>query len=126
MKSGIKVEHDYTVFNYGLPRPHKNINYQYRRIVSWEGVNSAKNCVLPGNSKEKVGKEINPDALLMDTLETSFTTTVDKASGNTGGEIVERFMKYIASESFGHPLYFLDETGPYISTSGSHEDIFQQ
>ena len=42
-------------------------------------------CVLPGNSKEKVGKEIPPDALLVDNLETSLETKMDKACGNTGG-----------------------------------------
>ena len=50
------------------------------------GVNLAPKFVLPGNSKEKFGKEIPPDALLVDNLETSLATTMYKARGNTGGK----------------------------------------
>ena len=62
----------------------------------------ASNVFLPGNSKEKVGKETPTDTLIMDNLETSLATIVDKAHGNTGGSIVERFIKPIASTIFGH------------------------
>ena len=34
------------------------------------GVNPSPKCFLPGNSKEKVGKEPLPDAFIMDNLET--------------------------------------------------------
>ena len=44
--------------------------------------------VLPGNSTEKVEEKIPPDALLVDNLETSLATTVDKSHGNTVRDIV--------------------------------------
>ena len=48
-------------------------------------------------------------------LEKFLDTTVDKASGNTGGDIVDRFIKTIASTMFGHPVYFLDGTGTLLA-----------
>ena len=38
---GKEVAQDYSVFNYGPPRPHKNINPQDRTIVAGPGVKSA-------------------------------------------------------------------------------------
>ena len=124
LKTGIKVAHDYSIFEYVPPIPHKNVKSQYRTIVSGTGVNLETKNVLPENSKEKVGKETPPYAFLMDNLETSFSTTVNKAHGNTGGSTMERFIKPIASTMFGHPVYSLDGTGPSIEISGPHEIFF--
>ena len=74
----MKVSQYYTVFNCGPPRPHNNVNSQDRKIVEGTGVNLAPNCFLPGNSKDKGGEEIPPDALLMDNLDTLLATTVYK------------------------------------------------
>ena len=48
----------------------------------------APKFVLPGQIKDKGGKEITPDALVMDNLETLLETTVDMDCGNTSGAIV--------------------------------------
>ena len=66
------------------PIPQNNVNYKDGTIVSGKGVNLAPKPFLPGNSKEKVGKEILPDALLLYNLDMSLATTMDKACGNTG------------------------------------------
>ena len=78
----------------------------------------------PGHRKEKVWKETPPYLLIMDNLEKSLATTVDKALGNTSGAIVERFIKPRASTMFGHPVYFLDGPGPSTSVPGPHEEYF--
>ena len=88
LKIGMEVPQYYTVFNYGTPRPQKDLNPQYRTIVAGPGMNSAPKFVLPGNSKEKVGKEPPSDSLIIDNLGTSLTTTVDKSRGNISGSIV--------------------------------------
>ena len=41
MKTGMEVAQDYTVFDYGPPRPQKDINPQDRTIVAVPGVNLA-------------------------------------------------------------------------------------
>ena len=69
LKTGIELAQEYTFFNYGPPRPHKDINYQDITIVAWPGFNLAPIFFLPGNSKEKVGKETPPDALIVNNLE---------------------------------------------------------
>ena len=79
---------------------------------------------LPGHRKEKTGKEPPTYALFMDNLETLLATTVDKASGNTRGSIVESFIKPIVSTIFGHPVYSLDGPGPSVEVSGPHEEFF--
>ena len=63
----------------------------------------APKYVLMGNSKEKVGKVIPTDVLLMDNLEISLATTVNKYRGNPGGAILERLIKPRPSTMFGHP-----------------------
>ena len=60
----------------------------------------------------------------MDNLETSLTTTADKAHGNAVRAIVERFIKPRASTIFGHPVYFMDGPGALIVISGPHEEFF--
>ena len=55
--TGMKVAQCYTVFNHGIPRPHKEINYQGRKIVPHPGMNTAPELLLSGHSKEKVRKE---------------------------------------------------------------------
>ena len=44
LKIGMKMAQDYTVFDHGPPRPHRDINYHDRRIVSGAGVNSSRIC----------------------------------------------------------------------------------
>ena len=74
-----------------------------------------------GTAKRKLVRNPPPDALIMDNLETSLATTVDKYRGNTSGAIVERLIKPRASTIFGHPVYSLDGTGPSMAVSGPHE-----
>ena len=83
LKTGIKVAQYYTVLKYGPLRPQNNVKSQDRTIVSDTGVDLETTTFLPGNSKEKVGKEIPPYVLLMDYSEISLATTVYKARGNT-------------------------------------------
>ena len=66
---------------------------QYRKIVAGPGLDLAPNFLLPGNGKEKVGKKTTPDSFILDNLETSLTNTVDKSWENSGGAIVEMFVK---------------------------------
>ena len=87
-------------------------------------MNPAPKLVLPGHSKEKVGKNPPQDVLIMDNLETSLASTVYKDIGNTSGAIVERFIKPRASTMFGNPVYSLDGPGPPIAVSGPHEEFF--
>ena len=81
----------------------------------------APNMFLPVHSKEKIGKETPPYALIMDNLETYLDNTVDKARGSSIGSIVERFIKPRSSTIFCHPLHSLDGTGQSITVSGPHE-----
>ena len=52
------------------------------------GMNPAPIFSFPGHSKVKVGKELPPDALIVDNLEALLATKVDKVSGNASGSIV--------------------------------------
>ena len=73
-------------------------------MVAGPGMNPAPIFFLPGHIKDKIGKEPpSPDVLIMDNLETSLATTVDKACVNGSGAILERFIKPRASTMFGHP-----------------------
>ena len=119
----MEVAQYYTVFNYVPPRLQRDLNPQYRTIMAVSGMNPAQNFVLPGNSKDKVGKETPPDAFIMDNLETLLATIVDKSHGNTSGAIVNRLIKPRASKMFGNPVYFLDGTGLSIAVSGPHEEF---
>ena len=56
LKTGMKVSQHYTVFKYVPPRPQKDIKSKYRTTVTGPEVNLAP-IFLPGNSKEKFGKE---------------------------------------------------------------------
>ena len=108
----MEVTQYYTVFNYGPSRPQKDLNPQDITIVAGPGINPEPKFVLPGHIKEKVGKETPPYVLIIDNLETFLTTTMYKACSNTSGDIVERFIKPIASTMFEHPVFFLDGPGP--------------
>ena len=57
LKTGIEVAQDYTVFDYGSPIPHEDVKSQYRTVVAGPGFNLAPKYFLPGNRKEKFGKE---------------------------------------------------------------------
>ena len=87
------MDQDYTVFNYGPSILQKYLKSQGRTIVSQAGMKPAPNMFLPVHSKEKIGKETPPYALIMDNLETYLDNTVDKARGSSIGSIVERFIK---------------------------------
>ena len=95
LETGMEVAQDYTVFNYVLPIPQKYLKSQVRTIVAQPGMNPSPKFLLPGHSKEKTGKEPTTEAFIMDKLETSLATKVDKARGNTSGAISERFIKPI-------------------------------
>ena len=124
MKRGMEVAQDYTVFNYERPIPQKYLNPQYRTILAGSGMKPASKYFSQGTAKRKLGRKPPPDALIMDNLETSLATTVNKARGNTSGTIVERFIKSIASTMFGHTVYSLDGPGTSISVSGPHGEFF--
>ena len=112
LKIGMKIAQYYSVFNYRPPISHNNVKSQDRSIVAVTGVDLETELFLPDKIKEKVGNEIPPYSLLMDNLETSLVTTVDKFSDNTFGSIVGRFIKPRASTMFCHPVYLLDGPGP--------------
>ena len=65
------------------------------------GFKPAPNVFLPGNSKEKFGKD-PPDVFIVDDLEIFLATTVDKSSRKKSGYIVERFIEPRASTIFVH------------------------
>ena len=56
MKTGMEVAHDYTVFNYIPPIPHKNLNYQYRTIVAGPGINPASNYFSWGTERRNLSR----------------------------------------------------------------------
>ena len=60
-------------------------------IVVGTGVKPEPIFIPPGNKEGKVGQEPPPDTLIMDNLETSLETTVDKSCGNANGATVESF-----------------------------------
>ena len=53
LKTVLKVDQDYNVFNYRPPIPQKDLNYQVITIVDQQGMKPAPKFVLPGHSKEK-------------------------------------------------------------------------
>ena len=59
----------------------------------------------------------------MDNLETSLSNTVDKDHGNTGGSIMDSFIKPRASTMFGYPVYSIGGPGPSIAISGIYEEF---
>ena len=61
--------------------------------------------------------------LIMNNLEKSFTTKVDRSCGNASGTIVEMFNKPRASTIFGLLVYSLDGPGLLISISGPHKEF---
>ena len=87
------------------------------------GVNLVPNFLSHGTVKKNLGRTPPPDALVMDNLETFLATTVDKASGNATGSMLERFIKNRSPTMFGHPEYSLDGPGPSISVLCPHEDF---
>ena len=60
LKTEMEVAQYYTDFNYGPPRPQKDLKYQNITILEGTGMNLAPKCVLLGNSKGKVGKNPPP------------------------------------------------------------------
>ena len=58
LKTGMKVSQYYTVFNYGPPRPHNNVNFQYITIVAAAGVNLAMIFFFSqGTVRRNLGRE---------------------------------------------------------------------
>ena len=95
-KTGMEVAQYYFVLNYRPPIPQKYLKPQDRTILVRPGIKAASKFILPGHRKYKLDKETPPDALIMDNLETSFSTTVYKTRGKKSGAIVERFIKPIS------------------------------
>ena len=98
------MDQDYNVFNYGPPSPQKYLKYQVIKIVAQAGM-KPEIFFSQGTEKRKLKSNPPPDALIMDNLEASLATTVNKSRGNTSGNILERFIKPRASTEFGHPVY---------------------
>ena len=88
LKTGLEVDQYYTVFNYGPPSPQKDLKSQEITVVSGPGMKPAPIFSLPGHRREKTEMETPPDTMIMDNLETSLATTVDKGRGNKSGAIV--------------------------------------
>ena len=51
LKTGMEVDQDYTIFNYGPPIPHKYLNPQYRTVAAGLRMKPAPKFVLPGHRK---------------------------------------------------------------------------
>ena len=60
LKTGMEVDKYYTIFNYGPPRPQKDLKSQDRAIVAGPGMNPEPKTVLPGHIQEEFGKEPPP------------------------------------------------------------------
>ena len=60
----------------------------------------APKFVLPRQIKDKGGKEITPDALVMDNLETLLSTTVDKDCVETKMEPLWRGSSYLEHQQY--------------------------
>ena len=54
LKRLMEVAQDYTVLNYGHPRPQKYLNPQHRTIVTGPGMNSAPIFFSQGTEKRKL------------------------------------------------------------------------
>ena len=57
LKTEMEVDQDYTVFNYGLPRPQKYSKSQDRIIVEGTGMKPIKKLFYQGTSKRKWGRK---------------------------------------------------------------------
>ena len=55
LKTRMGVAQYYTVFNYGPPRPQKELKYQHRTILAGPGVNQVPDCFSQGISKKFLG-----------------------------------------------------------------------
>ena len=88
-KTGMKVAQDYIYLQLQTLKTTGNIKSQDIMIVAGTVVDYAPTCVILVISKQKVWREIYPDVLYMDNLETSLTTTVDNDCENTGRVIVQ-------------------------------------
>ena len=96
---------------------------KYRTKVSSPVFNPAPTFVLTGEVWREVGQENLLDMLILDNLETSLTTPVNKAHVNASGDIVERFIKPRLSIMIEYPAYSLDGPGPSIATSVPYEEF---
>ena len=104
LKTGIKVAQYYTVLKYGPLRPQNNVKSQDRTIVSDTGVDLETTTFLPGNSKEKVGKEIPPICVAHGLLGNIIGRHSVQGLWEHIQSILERFIKPRASTIFGHPV----------------------
>ena len=57
LKIGMEVAQYYNVFDYGPPRPQKDLNLQDRTIVAVPGTKPAPICFYRGTSKRKLGRK---------------------------------------------------------------------
>ena len=56
LKTGVEVAENWTVFNYGPPRPQKGVKFIDRKIMVETGVNLTSESVISGNNKGGIGK----------------------------------------------------------------------
>ena len=79
MKTGMEVYQDYTVFNYGLPRPQKDLKSQDITMISRPWNQLAQQFFSQVTVKRVLRRKPPPYALIIDNLEKSLVTTVYKA-----------------------------------------------
>ena len=61
--------------------------------------------------------------LIIDTLDTSLSSPLDRYHGNTSGSIVERCIESRASEIFGYPINYMYGPGLLIAASVPHDNV---
>ena len=79
MKTGMEVYQDYTVFNYGLSRPQKDLKSQDITIISRPWNQLAPQFFSQVTVKRVLRRKSPPYALIIDNLKISLVTTVYKA-----------------------------------------------
>ena len=88
-------------FKYGSPRPYKGIKTKDRAIVVVTVVKLEPTFMLPKELLVGVGQVKTPDLLIMDNLDTSLATKVNKSYSNSIGPIVDTVIKLISSTISG-------------------------
>ena len=92
--------------------------------VTGLGVKPEQTICIPGNNRAKFCQGNPLDALIVDNLEKSLATTVDKYLGNSSGSIVVSLIKIIPSKMFRDLAYYIYVTGPLIRVYGTHAEFF--
>ena len=58
LKTGMKVEQYYSVFNYRPPISQNKVNFQDRKIVAGTGVNLETKFFLQGTVRRRLGRKL--------------------------------------------------------------------